>query len=83
MSPEEAYRAHISSGFDSAGTWGISVSEVENAKSRVIDDSAVPDTPEHHAYIDMRGFSSKQIERASKIMKQAALSRGCLFSPTD
>jgi hypothetical protein len=83
MSPEDAYRAHVESGLQSVGTWGVSVAEIRGTAGRAVDDSALPDVPEQHAYIDMRAFSPKQSERAAKALKRAALTRDCLYSPPE
>ena len=83
MTAEAAYRAHVAEGLASAGTWGVSVSEIAGVALRAIDDSALPSVPEHHAYIDFRGCSKGHTERAAKALKRAAVERGCLYSSSE
>lgn len=78
MSTKDAYEAHLAEGFASAGTWGISVSAVDEAGCRAVDDSQLAGVPDHHAYIDFRNQSGKQIERSAKALKRNAIERGCL-----
>lgn len=80
MPPKDAFEAHIDAGFASAGTWGISVGEVLAVELRVVDDSELPSVPPCHAYIDFRGKSDKQTERAAKALKRKAITRGCLYA---
>ncbi|MGH3831392.1 MAG: hypothetical protein ACRDRS_13255 [Pseudonocardiaceae bacterium] len=79
MSAKDACEAHLAEGFASAGTWGVSVSAVNEAGCRAVDDSQVAGAPDHHVYIDFRHQSGKQIERSAKAFKRNAIERGCLY----
>jgi len=67
----------------SAGTWAVTIAEVETAGCRTVDDSAcdLVDTP-GHSYIDLRGRSraDKKVARAS--LATAATIRGRQFPPS-
>jgi hypothetical protein len=78
MSAEDSYNAHLAEGFASAGTWGVSVNTVDIVGCRAVDDSQLAGVPDHHAYIDFRHQSGKQIERTAKALKRDAIERGCL-----
>jgi hypothetical protein len=54
---------------------------VREAGARAIDDSAKPDTPKAHAYIDFRDFTASAPEKLSKILKNRAHGRGRLYPP--
>lgn len=73
---ERAYHDHLRLGYLTAGTWGVGVGEVEEAAARTVDDSALPDRPESHAYVDYRHLSRRQVETAAKRLKSAAGARG-------
>jgi hypothetical protein len=79
ITPEEAFQQYEHA---SAGTWGVLVGEVAKAGTRIIDDSAKPETPKAHAYIDFRGFTRGQIEGIAKTLRSAANARGCFYSPS-
>jgi hypothetical protein len=82
LSAEAAFRDHCETyGLRSAGTWGINVGEVEEARTRAIDDSAKPDTPKAHAYIDFRGLTSSEMKKISRILMNCAHRRGRLYPP--
>jgi hypothetical protein len=84
LSAESAFKDHCETyGLESAGTWGISVGEVREAGARAIDDSAKPDTPKAHAYIDFRSLSPSDIKKVSRILKSRAHHRGRLYPPGD
>ncbi|MEU4472201.1 hypothetical protein [Micromonospora sp. NPDC023888] len=78
VTAEEAFEQYEHS---SAGTWSVRVGEVAEAGSRVVDDSAKPETPKAHAYIDFRGFTRGQVERIAKVLRSAANAHGCQYSP--
>lgn len=73
---DRAYRDHVHVGNVSAGTWGISVGEVLETGARAVDDSALPERPEAHAYVDYRYLSRKQTEAAAKRLRAVAMVRG-------
>ena len=64
----------------SAGVWGITVEEAQSAERRVIDDAECPPLAPHHRSIDFRDIanSRRHQERASTLLKRAALRRGAL-----
>jgi hypothetical protein len=81
MSPAEAFEAHVAAGYRTAGTWGVTVSEVRVAGLRAVDDSKTPDAPQAHAYIDFRGLGGSQVTRAAKLLAHSATLRGRLHPP--
>ena len=82
LSAEDAFKDHCDTyGLKSAGTWGVSVGEVIEAGARTIDDSATPDAPKAHAYIDFRSLNPRETQKVSKILKNYAHRRGRLYPP--
>jgi hypothetical protein len=81
ISAEEAYVSWTGFGKTSAGSYGVTVEEVVNAKARAVDDSRLQDGEEAipgHAYIDLRGFPNKpktHKRRAKSILAAAATYR--------
>lgn len=80
MSAEEAYSSHVSDGWKSAGTWSFTVGE---AGLPVLDDGEFDSNPVHHASVDFRSSSRRERERASKLIKLAAVLRGATYLPRD
>jgi hypothetical protein len=68
------------------GTWGISVREVEDEGSRLVDDSACPlppgeDCPVGHTYLDQRFREEWRNEMLRLNLAGAATRRGRLYPP--
>lgn len=67
--PAEAYDFRVNTMCrPSAGTWGIAVGEIEDALSRVVDDSGSvnapqPPVPPGHVYLDFRHLTARIDER--------------------
>lgn len=80
VSAAQSYTNHVQFGFHSAGTWSVTVAEVREAESRVVDDTAALSAPEPcpdgHCYIDLRHLSSKGKKRLRNILKIRARVRG-------
>jgi hypothetical protein len=70
-----------------AGTWGVSLEEVEQLKSRLVDDSSCPPPPEYsswplgHAYLDQRAFDKDGRKQLRLNLAGAATRRGRLYPP--
>jgi hypothetical protein len=81
IGPVEAYRRWTEGkGFQSVGTYGISVGEVGEQDLQAIDDSAT--TEPDHVSIDYSSADSKQErKRRSRKLRDAAKARGCLHPP--
>ncbi len=75
MSAQEAYDDHTKQ-WRSAGTWGVSVAEAKGAGLRAIDDSAMPDSPFAHSYVDFRNLSRGKTDKAAIALKDFAVARG-------
>jgi hypothetical protein len=74
----EAHNHHSSVlGLSSAGTWAVSVTEIEGCLARAVDDDQCPDveTPAH-SFIDLRGMTKPEKRRARAELAVAANSRG-------
>jgi hypothetical protein len=69
VSATVSYLDYVKSERLTAGTWGVPISDIHEAKCRVIDDTACPQTdpprPQGHAYLDFRGYS--QFERKAAV----------------
>jgi hypothetical protein len=76
---DRSYHDHVRLGLDSAGTWTVSVGEVLEVGARAVDDSALPDRPEAHAYVDYRHLSRRQTEAAAKRLRAAATQHGRVY----
>lgn len=78
VSAQDAFEERRDQGGLTAGTWGVTISEVENFGSRVVDDSAeLEDPPTGHSYVDYRHLSSKPSRRAVRSrLHEAAVVRG-------
>ena len=69
----------------SAGTWGVSVREVENFRSRLVDDAGCPPPPDleswplGHTYLDQRGFDKHGREQLRLNLAGAATRRKRLY----
>jgi hypothetical protein len=72
----------------SAGTWGVSVDEVEAEDSRLVDDTACPPPegtfwPTGHTYLDLRFEEDERIEQLRMTLAAAASRRRRLYPPDD
>lgn len=81
---DQAYYFHTRSlQFKSAGTWGVTVEEVQGSGSRVVDDSGSTigpaPCPPGHSYIDMRALSKTARKRLRNRLIIAARRRGRLY----
>lgn len=77
---EEAHRRHCEAGYQSAGTWGLSINEVKAAGLAAWEDGdTTPETPIDHVTIPMQHIGRSQRERKAKQLKEAADARGRLF----
>lgn len=84
MTAQQAFEAHVNDGYQSAGTWAVSVAEAEAVDAPVIDDAALPGMPLAHASVDFRGMASKQVKMNAAIrLATFAQARGCLFPVED
>lgn len=82
IGPGEAYRRHTEEeGRESAGTWAVTVSEVDGVGARALDDAAVMMKPDH-ASIDFNPLPTKgQWKKAARKLRDAAAARTCLYAP--
>jgi hypothetical protein len=80
--PQGAYEHHtVDLGLSSAGTWGVTVAEVEEAGLAAVDDPSEEDAA--HAFIDFRGLRRGPTEARAKILRTRARDRGVLYRPTE
>jgi hypothetical protein len=68
-------------GLETAGSWPLSVDQVDRSHSRVVDDSACEgvETP-GHSFIDLRGLSKGERREARTALAAHATIRGPSFS---
>lgn len=64
---------------DSAGTYGMSVGEIQAQQLSAFDDSADEGMPEGHASVDFRGVSDGQSKKRARRLRDAAVTRGRLY----
>ncbi|MFF7192654.1 hypothetical protein ACFZAM_02910 [Streptomyces sp. NPDC008079] len=84
MTAQQAFEAHVKDGYQSAGTWAVSVAETEAVDARSIDDAELPDSPPAHASIDFRGMASKRVKMSAAIrLADFAHTRGRLHPAED
>jgi hypothetical protein len=89
VTAEEAHRHFVEVvGLESVGSWGISVAEVIGSGTTAWADPiaggpgvAEPAANPAHAFIDFRGLDRPAFEKAAKLLKRAAVSRGRLHPP--
>ena len=81
--PKQAFDFHTETlGNKSAGTWAVTVGEVTNVSSRVVDDRNAPTVrppdpvPPGHSYVDMRHLTSRERRRLRGELRIAAVNRG-------
>lgn len=82
MSASDAYHSHTELGYESMGTYQVTVGDVETAGLRAVDDSRLDSAVLGHAYIDFRGVASRSIERAAKELRTCAMRYGVQFDPS-
>ncbi|MBL3698997.1 hypothetical protein [Leucobacter luti] len=80
--PRSAYKFHTETlDNDSAGVWAVTVGEVEQVESRVVDDTGAPSVrppdpvPPGHSYVDMQHLSKQERRRLRKSLRDAAVER--------
>lgn len=83
VSPAEAFRRHVEeSHLDSVGTWGVSVAEAEAQSAPAWDDEFCDGLPADHASVDFTQHpTGNQKLRAASRLRDAAVGRGCLYTP--
>ncbi|MBB2923194.1 hypothetical protein [Cellulomonas cellasea] len=76
-SAELAYEERLAGGGQTAGTWGVTVSEIITAGTRAVDDSAGDRAlPTGHTYVDYRHLDDRPSVRAVRSrLHEAAVSR--------
>ena len=72
----------------SAGTWGVSVTEVEAVYSRLVDDSGCPHPeggtwPTGHTYLDQRHDDADLLDQLRMTLAGAASRRKRLYPPSE
>lgn len=80
LSAEQAFAQRQAAGRPTAGTWAVTVDEVDATGCRVVDDaSCVHVTTPGHSFIDMRHLATKSEQRAARLrLAEAATERGRL-----
>lgn len=71
---------------NSAGTWAITVEEVNDAGSRAVDDSKAttapaPPCPPGHTFVDFRPYGTNTARRIGGLLLDAAVHRGRQHPP--
>jgi hypothetical protein len=83
---QQAYEQHRALDLQSAGTWGISVTECASVELDAFDDSALPDTPKGHVSIPF-GIPKRDTKKdpelvaKSRALRDHATRRGSLYIP--
>jgi hypothetical protein len=82
VGPEEAHRRWTEDmEMQSVGTFGISVGEINEQGLTAVDDAEATSQPDH-ASVDFSSITSKGArKRIGRRLRDAAVSRGCLFQP--
>lgn len=82
VTPVAAYTDWVGRGFESAGTWGISIDEIAGAQLHAVDDATNTGEP-FHASVNFQELPSKgELTRRARILRDHAADRGCLHRPT-
>lgn len=76
----DAMSDHLARGRRTVGTWAVTVGEVDGVGRRAVDDSALPDVPDDHAYIDLRGLDDRSERRVRRDLAAQANARGCVHA---
>lgn len=83
QTPEGAYRERLAMNRRSAGTWAVSVAQVVDQQSRVVDDAACPPPsegwPVGHCYLDQRLPDKPQRRKLRMTLARYATLRGRLY----
>ena len=82
IGPIEAHRRYTEDeGRVSAGTWAVTVGEVDGVGAHALDDAAVMMKPDH-ASIDFNPLPTRgQWKKAGRKLRDAATARTCLYPP--
>lgn len=83
--PEDAYGHHTTvAGRASVGVAAVTVREVDEAGSRVVDDASIqtiiPPTP-GHCYVDCRGLTKSERQELREELAIIATDRGLVYGP--
>ena len=81
VSAREAYQFHTALGFESIGTYQVTVGDGEAVGLRAVDDSRLAPAPLGHAYIDFRGIGRRPADRTAKQLRTYAMRHGMQFDP--
>lgn len=73
LSPEQAHSRYRN---PTIGSCVISVLDIDGCGLRAIDDSAIDEVPDAHAYIDLRNCGSSAIDKRAKHLKRIAMANG-------
>ncbi len=79
---QEAHHRHVEErGLRSAGTWSVTVGEVDVAGCSAVDDAADLGVADH-ASVDFTGLGGPAaVKRAARKLRDAAVARGCSYAP--
>ncbi|MGG5260831.1 hypothetical protein [Phycicoccus avicenniae] len=80
VSAQECCERHQANGLQTMGSYGVAVGEAATIPMSCWDDGGLDGAPEDHASIDFRPLERKQRQRAARILRDAALARGCLYA---
>jgi hypothetical protein len=82
IGPEAAYGRWVDAGYESIGTYAVTVGEAIGAGLQIVDDEA--DTEPDHASIDFSALASKgQKKQTGRRLRDAAVERGCQYTPLE
>lgn len=82
VSADEAYRRHVEGlQLQSAGTWVVTVGEANDAGCVALDDGDDLGVPDHASVDFSEAGSRRNVERAARKLRDAAVTRGCRFVP--
>jgi len=79
ITTEDSYEAYVARSLLSAGTWSVSVAEVNRASLHAFEDPQ-PESPAH-AIIDFGQFEKLRWKQASKMLADFAEKRGSTYDP--
>lgn len=81
VDPRDAWQRHVARGLESAGTWTTSVAFALSQRLPCGDDSALPDRPADHCFVEFERCDNWRTIADS--LAADASSRGPAFSPGD
>jgi hypothetical protein len=83
VTAEVAHRHYVDVlNLESAGTWGVTVTEIGDANCRAVDDSACDEVVvPGHSFIDMRDLPKADAKSARARLATLATARGCQHGP--